>query len=459
MLGSSLIVLEPKQDDFLIIMGNLGNWIGRRRLLLLGATAFGVASVLAAFAPSAELLIVARAVLGVSGAYLMPSTLSLIRNMFEHPAERTKAITVWMMSFMIGTVIGPVVGGLLLEWFWWGSVFLLAVPVMGLILMLGRSVLPEHRNENKAGIDLLSAAMALAAILMLVFALKEAARSGVSGSVVLVFGIGLGIGAIFAMRQRRLANPLLDLGLFRYSGFSAALISLTTAIFTIGGSMFLIYQYLQGVLDLTPLKAGLWLLPSTLAGPLVSFMVPVLAARVALNRLIGAGLALGAISLASLLLIGPLNGLAVIVVGMTLLSIGLAPVTILGTDLIVSAAPADQAGAASAVSETGTELGMALGVAVFGSLATLLYRAGFQANGGEAVSTDLSARPPETLGAAVAIATSLDAEGAEWVMAAAQHAFTGAVQVSVLVAAVVLGIVSIVALRSLPREGRAEDPS
>ena len=256
MLGSSLIVLEPKQDDFLIIMGNLGNWIGRRRLLLLGATAFGVASVLAAFAPSAELLIVARAVLGVSGACLMPSTLSLIRNMFEHPAERTKAITVWMMSFMIGTVIGPVVGGLLLEWFWWGSVFLLAVPVMGLILMLGRSVLPEHRNENKAGIDLLSAAMALAAILMLVFALKEAARSGVSGSVVLVFGIGLCIGAIFTMRQRRLANPLLDLGLFRYSGFSAALISLTTAIFTIGGSMFLIYQYLQGVLDLTPLKAG-----------------------------------------------------------------------------------------------------------------------------------------------------------------------------------------------------------
>lgn len=249
-----------------------------------------------------------------------------------------------------------------------GGVFLLAVPVMGLILMLGRSVLPEHRNEHKAGIDLLSAAMALAAILMLVFALKEAARSGVSGSVMLVFGIGLGIGAIFDMRQRQLANPLLDLGLFRYSGFSAALISLTTAIFTIGGSMFLIYQYLQGVLGLTPLKAGLWLLPSTLAGPLVSFMVPVLAACVALNRLIGAG-ALGAISLVSLLLIGPLNGLAVIVVGMTLFSIGLAPVTILGTDLIVSAAPADQAGAASAVSETGTELGMALGVAVFGSLA------------------------------------------------------------------------------------------
>ena len=442
---------------FLIIMGSIGDWIGRRRLLLYGATAFAAASVFAAFAPSAELLIFARALLGISGACLMPSTLSLIRNMFERPADRTKAITVWMMSFMIGTVIGPVVGGLLLEWFWWGSVFLLAVPVMGLILALGPKLLPEHRNEGKTGIDLLSAFMALAAILLLVFALKEAARHGFGWQVGLAGAAGLGIGAIFTLRQARLESPLLDLALFRYRGFTAALISLTFAIFTIGGSMFLVYQYLQGVVGLSPLEAGLWLLPSTLAGPVASFAVPGLAGRFAPNRLIGAGLALGAVSLASLVLVGPLNGLAVIVAGMTLLGVGLAPVTILGTDLIVSAAPAEQAGAASAVSETGTELGMALGVAVFGSLATLVYGSSFRSAIGDSVPAELGARASETLGAAIAIAQSVDAAWAEDMMRAARQSFTGALQVSVLTAAALLAIVSIVALQRLPREMAAED--
>lgn len=441
---------------FLIIMGGIGDWIGRRRLLLLGATAFAAASVFAAFAPSAELLILARALLGISGACLMPSTLSLIRSMFERPAERTKAITVWMMSFMIGTVIGPVVGGLLLEWFWWGSVFLLAVPVMGLILIFGPTLLPEHRNEGKTGIDLLSAVMALAAILLLVFALKEAAKQGLGWQAALAGAAGLGIAAVFALRQARLENPLLDLALFGYRGFTAALVSLTFAIFTIGGSMFLIYQYLQGVAGLSPLEAGLWLLPSTLAGPVASFAVPGLAARIAPNRLIAAGLALGAVSLASLMLIGPLNGLAVIVAGMTLLSLGLAPVTILGTDLIVSAAPAEQAGAASAVSETGTELGMALGVAVFGSLATWIYGSGFHRALGDSLPPEMGARASETLGAAIAIAQSAEAAWAADMMRAARQSFTGALQVSVLSAAALLAIISIVALQCLPRETGAE---
>lgn len=444
---------------FLIIMGNIGDWIGRRKLLLLGAAAFGAASVFAAFAPNAELLILARSLLGISGACLMPSTLSLIRNMFKVAAERTKAITIWMMSFMVGTVIGPVVGGLLLEWFWWGAVFLLAVPVMMLILILGPKLLPEHRNDNKTGIDLLSAVMALAAILLLVFTLKDAARYGFNGRAILTGITGLGIGTVFIIRQTRLENPLLDLALFQYAGFSAALVSLTVSIFTIGGSMFLIYQYLQGVLGFTPLQAGLWLLPSTLAGPIVSFAVPALAGRIAPNRLIGAGLALGTVSLASLALIGPLNGLAVVVVGMTLLSIGLAPVTILGTDLIVSAAPAEQAGAASAVSETGTELGMALGVAVFGSLATALYRSGFQGRIGDGLPTEFGTRASETLGAAIAIAKSADGQLAEQMIKIATQSFTNALQISVLTAATLLGLICIVALRSLPRHTGGSETS
>ncbi|GGA54368.1 MFS transporter [Pelagibacterium lentulum] len=446
---------------FLIIMGNIGDRIGRRRLLLIGATAFGFASVLAAFAPTTETLIAARALLGVAGATLMPSTLSLIRNMFEDPAQRTTAVTVWMTSFMVGTIIGPLVGGLMLAWFWWGSVFLLAVPVMVLLLIVGPMLLPEYRNEGKARLDPPSAVMALAAILLLVFALKEVAKYGLIWPAGLAGLAGLIVGTIFVRRQMRLADPLLNLKLFGNGGFTASLASLALAIFTISGAMFLIYQYLQGVAGLSPLEAGLWLLPSTLAGPLVAFAVPALSRRIAPNRLLAAGLAIGAVSLASFGLVGQLNGLAVIVLGMIVLSIGLTPVTILGTDLIISSAPAEQAGAASAISETGSELGMALGIAVFGSLATAIYKSGFAAGIAPEVPTGIADRASETLGAAIAVASTAESGIGTSVLEAARNAFTSGLQVSAIAGAVVMTLVALIALRYLPKTipaGRDDSP-
>jgi DHA2 family multidrug resistance protein-like MFS transporter len=197
----------------LITMGALGDRIGRRRLLLAGAAAFGLASVLAAFSASAGMLIAARAVLGVAGATLAPSTLSLIRNMFLEPKQRKLAVSVWITSFSAGGAIGPLLGGVLLRWFWWGSVFLLAVPVMALLLVLGPVLLPEFRDPRPGRLDLLSAALSLAAVLAVIYGLKQLALAGGVWLPVLSVLVGLALGVVFVRRQQRLSDPLLDLRL------------------------------------------------------------------------------------------------------------------------------------------------------------------------------------------------------------------------------------------------------
>ena len=264
---------------FLITMGTLGDRIGRRRLLLIGAAAFGAASVLAAFSGSAEMLIITRAVLGVAGATLAPSTLSLIRNMFLDPDQRAFAIGVWATSFAAGAAIGPLAGRLLLEFFWWGSVFLLAVPVMAL-LVLGPVLLPEFRDPEAGRLDLISATMSLAGVLAVIYGLKHIAAYGLEWLPVVCILVGLAVGGVFIRRQRTLANPLLDLRLFRTPAFSASLVAFLLSIFVIAGIFFFIAQYLQLVLGLSPLEAGLWTLPS--AGRLIagSLLAPLVARRV-----------------------------------------------------------------------------------------------------------------------------------------------------------------------------------
>ena len=199
----------------LITMGTLGDRIGRRRLLLIGAGAFGAASVVAAFSTSAEMLIAARALLGIAGATLAPSTLSLIRNMFEQPGQRTFAIGVWITSFSVGAAVGPLIGGLLLERFWWGSVFLPALPVMGLLLAVGPRLLPEYRDPEAGRLDLVSAGISLLAVLAVIYGLKAIAQDGLGPTAVLSILVGLAAGAAFLQRQRRLADPLIDPRLFR----------------------------------------------------------------------------------------------------------------------------------------------------------------------------------------------------------------------------------------------------
>src|SRR5512138_516487 len=264
----------------LITMGTLGDRIGRRRLLLIGAAACGVVSCVAAFSKSAGMLIATRALLGLAGATLAPSTLSLIRNMFHDAGQRRMAIGVWVSSYSVGAAVGPLVGGLLLEHFWWGSVFLLSVPVMVLLLVLGPILLPEFRDPNAGRLDVTSAALSLGAVLMVIYGLKRIAEDGVGSLPVLSILAGLAVGAVFVRRQRKLADPLIDLRLFRSPAFSASLGAYASATFVAFGVFIFIAQYLQLVFGYSPWKAGLWTAPFGVTFVVGSTLTPVIARRV-----------------------------------------------------------------------------------------------------------------------------------------------------------------------------------
>ncbi len=397
----------------LITMGTLGDRIGRRRLLLIGAAAFGVASVIAAFSTSAEMLIATRALLGVAGATLAPSTLSLIRSMFLDPQQRTVAIGVWVTSYSVGGAIGPLLGGVLLQYFWWGSVFLIGVPVMLLLLVLGPILLPEFRDPQAGRLDLFSAALSLAAVLLVIYGLKRVAEHGLGWVPAFTIVTGLAVGAAFLRRQRALAHPLIDLRLFRSRAFSASLAVYLLGTLVAFGAYIYIAQYLQLVLGLPPLQAGLATVPSMAAFVVGSMLVPVIARRVRPWSLMAAGLVLAAVGFGVLAQAdgaggaGGAGGLEVIVIGSIIYSLGFSPVVILATDLIVGSAPVERAGAASAISETSSELGGALGIAVLGSIGVAVYR-GMMATGIPlGVPPDAAEVARATLGGAVSVAQQL----------------------------------------------------
>jgi len=391
----------------LITMGTLGDRIGRRRLLLIGAAAFGVASVLAAFSTSPEMLIATRALLGIAGATLAPSTLSLIRNMFLDPHERTIAIGVWVTSYSLGGAIGPLLGGVLLQYFWWGSVFLIGVPVMLLLLALGPVLLPEFRDPNAGRLDVFSAALSLAAVLLVIYGLKRIAEDGLGAVPALSIAAGVAIGVAFVRRQRTLADPLIDLRLFRAPAFTVSLATYTLGTFVVFGAYIFIAQYLQLVLGLSPLQAGLATVPSMAAFIVGSMLVPVMARRIHAAYLVGVGLVLAAGGLGVLTKVDGASGLAVIVIGSIIYSLGFSPVVILATDLIVGSAPVAQAGAASAISETSSELGGALGIAILGSIGVAVYRSVMTGGIPIGVPPEAAAVAKATLGGAVVIAARL----------------------------------------------------
>jgi DHA2 family multidrug resistance protein-like MFS transporter len=403
----------------LITMGTLGDRIGRRRLLLVGAVAFGAASVVAAFSVNAAMLIATRALLGVAGATIAPSTLSLIRNMFLDPRQRTFAIGVWITSYSVGGAIGPLVGGVLLEHLWWGSVFLCAVPVMVLLLAVGPSLLPEYRDPAAGRPDLASAALSLTAVLAMIYGLKRLAQDGVGTVPALSIAAGLALGALFVRRQLRLPDPLIDLRLFRIGAFSASLATYGVSILVLFGGFLYLPQYLQLVLGLSPFAAGLWTLPWALAFVVGSLLTPALTRRVRPVVLMAGGLSFGAIGFALFTQLGPTTGFLLFAGGSSIFALGFSPVFTLTTDLIVGSAPPERAGAASAISETSAELGGAVGIALFGSIGVALYRGAI----GDALGPEVPAAAAEaarsTLGGAVAVAGQLSgAAGAELTEAA-----------------------------------------
>lgn len=423
---------------FLVTMGALGDRIGRRRLLLIGAAAFAVGSALAAYAASAQMLILVRGLLGIAGATLMPATLALISSMFARPEQRAFAIGVWMTTMSVGISVGPLIGGALLESFWWGAVFLVNVPVMVLFLVAAPLLLPERRDRSVGRIDVISSLLLLAAIMPIVHGLKALAGGTSTPTAVVALIAGGAAGAVLVRRQRRLPRPLLDLRLFSRPAFGAALALLFVGMVAINGVEYLFPQHLQMVEGLSPWRAGLWTIPGALAVIAGSLLAPVLARTIAPGRVVAAGALVAAAGFVLIAQVSGSNSFGVLVAGLVVAQLGIAPILVLGTDLVVGSAPPAEAGAASAVSETSAELGVAMGIAVMGAVGTAVYRgrmAGLQLPG---TSADAAAAG-DTLAGAVTVADELPAGAGAELLQVAHAAFARGFGVAATVAAV-LGV-------------------
>ncbi|MDH6630213.1 DHA2 family multidrug resistance protein-like MFS transporter [Streptomyces sp. LBL] len=400
----------------LVSMGSLGDRIGRKRILLVGATAFGAVSVLNAYATTPELMIVARALLGVAGATLMPATLALIRNLFHDRRERSLALGIWGATASAGMAVGPIVGGFLLEHFWWGSVFLINLPVMAVLVLVGVKLLPESRNPRPGPWDMRSVVLSLVGVIAIVYAVKEAATHGTTWDALAAALLGAGTLYGFVRRQLTLSEPLLDMRLFRNRGFSGAVLADLLTIFGLSGLVFFLSQYLQLVQGRGPLEAGLAELPAAVGAVAAGLGAGTVARRFSVRSVVSGGLAAVGLALASLTVIGqstgyPLLGAALLVVG-----VGAGFSFTVTADVILGSVPKEEAGAASAVSETAYELGAALGIAVLGSIVTAVYR-DFTGPAGT------PAQAHESLGGAVEAAATLPAPTSEALLDAARQSF------------------------------------
>jgi len=425
----------------LMTMGAVGDRIGRRRLLLFGAAAFGAASLLAAYAQSAETLIAARAVLGLGGATLMPSTMALARTMFTDPAQRSMAIGLWSGVMTAGIALGSVMSGVLVEYFWWGSVFLVNLPAMLLLLLLGPFLLPESRDPSPGAFDWLSVPLSMAAVLPVVYGLKELPSEGWNVRYVMAVDVGLLFAALLVHRQRTAAAPMISPALFRGRGFTPALVLNTVAAFGMMGSAYFTTQYLQSVLGKSALEAALWsLLPSVLIG-----VAGPAAARLGQQGVPRAWIVTGGFVIAAagygLLTLAGTDSLWLVLAACGVLSAGIVIVMSQVTDLALSSAPVERAGSASSLLETGSEFGGALGMAVLGSIGTAVYR--------HAMPDTAPAPAQETLGGALAVAAELPGRAGDALASSAREAFTGGLQGAAIAGALVLAAAALLAARTL----------
>lgn len=442
---------------FLVTMGTLGDRIGRRKLLLIGAAAFGVISMLTAYSTSPEMLIFTRALLGIAGATLMPSTLALIANMFADPNQRARAFGLWGGTFTLGAIAGPILGGVLLEHFWWGSIFLLGGPLMLVLLIVGPKVLPEWRNPQAGRIDPLSVVLSLATMLPIVFGIKQLARDGWEFLPVASIVVGLIAGYLFGRRQKQLTDPLLDLSLFRNRSLSTALGSQLTYSVVGGGVMLVMMLYFQMVDGMSTLKAGFAMIPGLLAAT-ICFMVvvPYLASRVRPAYIIATGALGAAITLLVFSQIGT-DSTSTLVIGFATFSFCGAPLVALGTNLVIGSAPPEKAGSAGSLAQMSNEFGGTLGAALLGTIGFAVYR--------NHIADDLPADLPaatadqakDSITGAVTATAGLPDQVASSVLIPAHESFATAVNVVTGIGAVLMALIAVLflsLLRHVPAVGQ-----
>ncbi|GLY86832.1 MFS transporter [Actinoallomurus iriomotensis] len=420
-----------------ITMGTLGDRIGRRRLLLIGAAAFAVLSVVAAFAVDPLMLITVRALLGVAGATLAPSTLALLTNMFRDEQQRGKAIAIWATCQFTGGAIGPVLAGFLLQQFWWGSVFLAAVPAMVLLVLAGPVLLPEFRSDQTGRLDLVSVGLSLVAVLSMVYGIKQLTVDGPPVVPAAALIVGAAIGFVFVRRQLRMATPLLDLRLFRNRPFTAVLVGLVLAGVAMAGTGLLVTQYLQSVLGFSPFASAVLFAPMGLGVAVGTMTAPALARRMKQTTAIAGGLVASA--LGSLLLVGVdgTGDLPLVMIGIAVLALGTGPLFALGTGMVVGSVPPERAGSAASMSETGNYFGGSLGFGLLGVVAAVVYRSRMDGRS-------------DSLAGAVAASRHLPAGQGAALLHSARQAFTAGLHVTGVVGAVLFAGLAVLVLTMRP---------
>jgi DHA2 family multidrug resistance protein-like MFS transporter len=414
----------------LMTMGSLGDRMGRRKLLLFGAAAFGTASVIAAYADSPETLIAARALLGIGGATLMPSTMAIIRTMFTDSGQRAKAIGIWSGVMTGGIALGSVMSGVLVEYFWWGSVFLVNLPAMVLLLVLGPIMLPESKNPEPGRFDLLSVPLSMAAVLPVIYGIKEIPSEGWKFEYVVSVLVGLVFTALFVRRQRTAKSPLISPALFRGRGFAPAVVLNLISSFGMMGSAYFTTQYLQSVLGKSSMEAALWaLLPTVLVGVAAPVAAQLVQKGVHRAHVVSGGFVTAACGYGLLTLAGT-DSMWLVLAGAGVLAAGIVTVMSQMMDLALGTVPVGNAGAASSLLETGAEFGGALGMAVLGSIGTAVYR--------HEIPAGAPATAHETLGGALAVARHLPGDAGQALATAAREAFTSGMQAAAIAGAVLL---------------------
>lgn len=429
----------------LITMSSLGDRFGRRKVLLIGAVFFAIASVTGALSTTPWMLIAARALLGVSGAMIMPGTLSLIRNMFLDRNQRRTAMAVWSASGALGAAAGPIVGGAIIEAFSWHAAFLMNIPIMVLLLVLAPFLVPESKNPNPGRIDFPSILLSLVGMISFVYGVKTFAEGKEPGIAFLTFFAGLALLVLFVLRQLRMPIPMINVRLFRVRAFTGAVLTDLLSVFSLVGAMFALTQFLQLVVGLSVIQSALWMLPQAAVSATAGFIAAALVKRIPTSVIVSVGVLITAAGFATLLILTPDTQPWQIAIALCLVGLGAGVGMTLTNDLIMSSVRPEHSGQAAAISETAYELGTAFGTAILGSVLLGFYRTGLADAAPAGLPGGVLEAAKETLAAALLYAQELPGALGAALATAATESFTNALAWTGVIAAVILTAVAIFA--------------